>query len=269
VSRFSLSLGAHAAKGSGQSNARAGVTPCYVRRRETAGTKVEGAKILVVEDEQEIRRFLRASLSDHGYHLIETQTGRAGLMQAASQQPDLVILDLGLPDIDGLEVIRQLRQWSHMPIIVLSARGRETEKVGALDAGADDYLTKPFSVGELLARMRVALRHAVQLPGEVGDPVFTLDGLCVDLARRQVFVADKEVHLTPIEYRLLTTLTRHAGQVITHRQLLKEVWGPDSVSETHYLRVYMAQLRRKIETDPAQPRFLLTEPGIGYRLASP
>ncbi len=222
---------------------------------------VEGAKILVVEDEQEIRRFLRASLADHGYRLIETETGRNGLMQAASQQPDLMILDLGLPDIDGLDVIRELREWSQMPIIVLSARGRETEKVGALDAGADDYLTKPFSVGELLARMRVALRHAAPQPGDAGQAVFTLDGLSVDFDRRQVFVADEEVHLTPIEYRLLTALVRHAGKVITHRQLLKEVWGPDSVFETHYLRVYMAHLRRKIEPDPAQPRVSVDRAG--------
>ncbi len=227
-----------------------------------------GPKILVVEDEQEIRRFLRASLVHHGYRLIESETGQSGLMQAASQQPDLVILDLGLPDIDGMEVIRQLRAWSQMPIIVLSARGREAEKVSALDAGADDYLTKPFGVGELLARMRVALRHAAHGDGDPGEPTFVLDSLRVDFACRQVFVADQEIHLTPIEYRLLTTLVKHAGKVITHRQLLKEVWGPDSVFETHYLRVYMAQLRRKIEADPARPRFLLTEPGIGYRLAA-
>jgi two-component system, OmpR family, KDP operon response regulator KdpE len=230
--------------------------------------KVEGPKILVVEDEQEIRRFLRASLVHHGYRLIESETGQNGLMQAASQQPELVILDLGLPDIDGMDVIRQIRAWSQIPIIVLSARGREAEKVNALDAGADDYLTKPFSVSELLARMRVALRHAAPGDGESGEPGFALDSLRVDFACRQVFVGDQEVHLTPIEFRLLTTLVKHAGKVITHRQLLKEVWGPDSVFETHYLRVYMAQLRRKIEADPARPRFLLTEPGIGYRLAA-
>lgn len=188
-------------------------------------------------------------------------------MQAASQQPDLILLDLGLPDMDGMEVIRQVRGWSQLPIIVLSARGQEQEKVGALDAGADDYLTKPFSVEELLARIRVALRRAIQTDGEAGEPLFTLDNLRVDLARRQVFLADEELHLTPIEYRLLCTMIKHAGKVVTHRQLLKEVWGPDSVQETHYLRVYMAQLRRKLEADPAQPRFLLTEPGVGYRLA--
>jgi two-component system, OmpR family, KDP operon response regulator KdpE len=227
----------------------------------------EGPNILVIEDEQEIRRFLRVSLGSHGYRLVESATGKEGVMQAASQQPDLMILDLGLPDIDGMEVIRQVREWSHIPIIILSARGQEHEKVKALEAGADDYLTKPFSIGELVARIRVALRHAAQGAGEAGEPVFLLGDLRVDLVCRRVFVADEEIHLTPIEYRLLTTMIRHAGKVITHRQLLKEVWGPDSVFETHYLRVYMAQLRRKIEADPARPRFLLTEPAVGYRLA--
>ena len=225
----------------------------------------DGPKILLIEDEQEIRRFLRVSLGSHGYQLVEADTGKEGIMHAASQQPDLIILDLGLPDIDGMEVIREVRQWSQMPIVILSARGQEREKVTALDAGADDYLTKPFSVVELLARIRVALRHAAPAAGE---PVFALEGLRVDLACRQVFVGAEEVHLTPIEYRLLTTMIKYAGKVITHRQLLKEVWGPDSVFETHYLRVYMAQLRRKIEVDPARPRFLLTEPGVGYRLAA-
>jgi two-component system KDP operon response regulator KdpE len=225
----------------------------------------EGPKILLIEDEQEIRRFLRVALGSHGYRLAESATGKEGVLQAATGQPDLMILDLGLPDLDGMEVIRQVRQWSQMPIVILSARGQEHEKVKALDAGADDYLTKPFSVSELVARIRVALRHAAQ---GAGEPVFVLDSLRVDLARRQVFIGDREVHLTPIEYRLLTTMIKHAGKVITHRQLLTEVWGPDSVFETHYLRVYMAQLRRKLEVDPARPRFLLTEPGVGYRLAS-
>jgi two-component system KDP operon response regulator KdpE len=229
----------------------------------------EGPKILLIEDEQEIRRFLRVSLSGHGYRLVESANGRDGIMQAASQQPDLMILDLGLPDMDGMEVIRQVRDWSHMPIIVLSARGQEHQKVDALDAGADDYLTKPFSVGELVARIRVALRHVARDTGDSGDPVFVLGGLRVDFVRRQVFFNTEEVHLTPIEYRLLTTLIKYAGKVITHKQLLKEVWGPDSVYETHYLRVYMAQLRRKIEADSAQPQFLLTEPGVGYRLVLP
>lgn len=228
----------------------------------------DGPKILLIEDEQEIRRFLRVALVGQGYRLVESDTGRDGVMQAASQQPDLVILDLGLPDIDGMEVIRQVRQWSQMPIVILSARGQDHQKVDALDAGADDYLTKPFSVGELVARIRVALRHASGAL-ESGEPTFVLGDLRVDFVRRQVFVQQSEIHLTPIEYRLLTTLIKNAGKVITHRQLLKEVWGPDSVYETHYLRVYMAQLRRKIESDPTRPQFLLTEPGVGYRLASP
>jgi two-component system, OmpR family, KDP operon response regulator KdpE len=230
---------------------------------------VDGPKILLIEDEQEIRRFLRVSLGGQGYRLVEAATGRDGVMQAASQQPDLMILDLGLPDIDGMEVIRQVREWSQMPIVILSARGQEHQKVDALEAGADDYLTKPFSVGELVARIRVALRHVAQDTGESGEPVFVCDQLRVDLACRRVFVGDSEIHLTPIEYRLLTTMIKHAGKVITHKQLLKEVWGPDSTYETHYLRVYMAQLRRKIEADAARPRFLLTEPGVGYRLATP
>jgi two-component system KDP operon response regulator KdpE len=228
----------------------------------------DGPKVLVVEDEQEIRRFLRVSLVGHGYRFLEAAAGKEGLLQAASQQPDLLILDLGLPDIDGLEVIAEVRQWSQVPIIILSARGQEDDKVKALDAGADDYLTKPFSVSELLARLRVALRHTAKGVNDPGEPVFALDRLRVDLSRRQVFVGDAEVHLTPIEYRLLTTMIKYAGKVITHRQLLKEVWGPDSVLETQYLRVYMAQLRRKIEAETAQPRYLLTEPGVGYRLAA-
>jgi two-component system, OmpR family, KDP operon response regulator KdpE len=223
--------------------------------------------ILVVEDEQEIRRFLRASLGNHDYRVIEADNAREGLRQAEDEHPDLVLLDLGLPDVDGLEVIRRLRDWTTTPIIVVSARGREVEKVAALDAGADDYLTKPFSVGELLARIRVALRHATRA-GESGESTFTRDELSVDLAARHVFVGPNEVHLTPIEFRLLATLIKHAGKVVTHRQLLKEVWGPDSVFETHYLRVYMAHLRRKIETDPARPHYLLTEAGIGYRLST-
>jgi two-component system KDP operon response regulator KdpE len=229
---------------------------------------VQDPKILVIEDEQEIRRFLRASLANHGYCLIESETGQRGLDLIADEHPDLVLLDLGLPDTDGLTVIRRLRGWSQVPVIVLSARGREADKVKALDAGADDYLTKPFSVVELQARIRVALRHATQDQDEAGEPTFTLGHLRVDLDRRQVFVGEKEVHLTPIEYRILTTLIKHSGKVVTHRQLLKEVWGPDSVFENHYLRVYMTHLRRKIEPNPAQPQFVLTDPGIGYRLAS-
>jgi len=226
-----------------------------------------GPKLLVIEDEPEIRRFLRVSLQSHGYRFLEADSGKQGIMHAATEQPDLLILDLGLPDMDGLEVIREVRQWSRMPIIILSARGQEQDKIAALDAGADDYLTKPFSVAELLARLRVALRHAAQsISG--ADPVFCVDDLRVDLGSRQVVVRGEEVHLTPIEYRLLTTMIKYAGKVVTHRQLLKEVWGPDSVFETQYLRVYMAQLRQKLEKDPTRPRMLLTEPGVGYRLTA-
>jgi len=225
-------------------------------------------KILAIEDEQEIRRFLRVSLSHNGYQLMEAETGTSGIRMAADEQPDLILLDLGLPDLDGLQVIEQVRSWSKVPIIVLSARGQEREKVVALDAGADDYITKPFGMSELLARIRVALRHQSRVPGEGDESVFSVGNLRVDLAARRVTVDDQEVRLTPIEYRLLTTLIKHAGKVITHRQLLKEVWGPGNVEETHYLRVYTAQLRRKLEADPARPRLLLTEPGVGYRLAS-
>jgi two-component system KDP operon response regulator KdpE len=227
----------------------------------------DGAKVLIIEDEQEIRRFLRVSLTHHGYRLAEAESGRDGIAQAATQQPDAVILDLGLPDLDGLKVIAEVRSWSRVPIIVLSARGQDDDKVAALDAGADDYLTKPFSVVELLARIRAALRRATPAGDSPADALFTVRHLRVDLARRQVFVHDREVHLTPTEYRLLTTLIRHAGRVLTHRQLLKEVWGPDSVFENHYLRVFMAQLRRKIEDHPGDPRIIITEPAVGYRLA--
>ena len=222
--------------------------------------------VLVIEDEPQIRRFLRATLSAHGYRLVEAATAQEGLMHAATRQPEIVILDLGLPDLDGLELTRQLREWSAMPIIMLSARGQESDKVAALDAGADDYLTKPFGVGELLARMRVALRHTARIAQEPGEAVFTVGDLRIDMARRQVFVADQEVHLTPIEYKLLTTLVRYAGKVVTHHQLLREVWGPGASSETHYLRVYMGQLRHKLEANPTRPRYLVTESGVGYRL---
>jgi two-component system KDP operon response regulator KdpE len=221
--------------------------------------------VVLIEDEPQIRRFLRATLGSQGYRLFEAATGADGLVEAGSRQPDVVIVDLGLPDIDGLEVIRRLREWSTVPIIVLSARGQEADKVVALDLGADDYVSKPFGAEELLARVRVAIRHKAGVAR--ADAVFTSGELRVDLGRRHVFVRDQEVKLTPTEYRLLTTLVRHAGRVLTHRQLLKEVWGPNQTEEAHYLRVYMAQLRRKIEADPAQPRYLLTEPGVGYRLA--
>jgi two-component system KDP operon response regulator KdpE len=223
---------------------------------------------VLIEDEREIRRFLRVTLEGQGYRLFEAATAADGLVEVASRQPDVVVLDLGLPDTDGLEVIRRIREWSTVPIIVLSARGREDDKVAALDAGADDYVSKPFGAGEFLARVRVALRHAAGLRSEDAEAVFTVGDLQVDLARRHVRVGGQEVHLTPIEYRLLAVLVRHAGKVLTHRHLLREVWGPGQVEEPHYLRVYMAQLRRKLETTPARPRYLLTEPGVGYRLAA-
>lgn len=224
--------------------------------------------ILLIDDETAIRRFVRISLTAEGYRVVEAETGQQGLKLAAQQPPDLVILDLGLPDQDGQEVLRQLRDWLHAPIIILSVRDQEQQKIKALDSGADDYLTKPFSPGELLARIRVALRHAARLEGERESSIFTAGDLRVDLAGRRVFLKDVEVHLTPLEYKLLTALVRHAGKVLTHRFLLKEVWGPHQVQETHYLRVFMANLRRKIEADPAQPRLLLTEQGVGYRLAA-
>jgi two-component system KDP operon response regulator KdpE len=225
-----------------------------------------GPTVLVIEDELQMRRFLRSALEGHGYRVIEVGTAREGLAQAAGRNPEIILLDLGLPDVDGLDVTRRLREWTATPIVVLSARGLEQDKIRALDAGADDYLTKPFGVGELLARIRVALRHAATPPGELADPVFVQGELKVDLARRQVFLGEEEVHLTPTEYKLLTLLVRHAGKVITQRQALKEVWGPNYSNQTHYLRVYMAQLRHKLELDPARPRLLLTEPGVGYRL---
>ena len=221
--------------------------------------------ILVVEDELPIVRFLRSSLTNHGYRFIQATTARAALDQAVSARPDMIILDLGLPDLDGLEVIRQLREWTTLPIIVLSARGQESDKVAALDAGADDYLTKPFGVGELLARIRVITRHAARMDDKT-EPAFSVGKLRVDLSKRQVFLAENEVHLTPIEYKLLATLIRYAGKVVTHRQLLKEVWGPAYAEESQYLRVYMTQLRHKLEADPARPRYLTTELGVGYRL---
>jgi two-component system, OmpR family, KDP operon response regulator KdpE len=224
--------------------------------------------VLVIEDEPALQRFLRVTLAAQDYKVIEATTGEQGLRHAGTALPDLIVLDLGLPDVDGVEVTRRLREWSAVPIIVVSARGKEQDKVVALDAGADDYLTKPFGVGELLARVRVALRHAAAANQETGDPIFEVGPLRVDLARRQVSIAGKPVHLTPNEFKLLTVLIKHAGKVLTHRHLLKEVWGPGSGDETHYLRVYMNQLRQKLEADAARPRYLLTEAGVGYRLMS-
>jgi two-component system, OmpR family, KDP operon response regulator KdpE len=223
--------------------------------------------IVLIEDEPQIRRFLRATLTGQGYRLFEAGTAADGLVEVASRQPDVVIIDLGLPDLDGLEVIRRLREWSKVPVIVLSARGQERDKVGALDAGADDYVSKPFSAGELLARVRVALRHAAGAAHE-DSAAFTVGELQVDLLRRHVTVAGTEVRLTPIEYKLLATLVRYAGRVVTHQQLLRDVWGPTHDDQSHYVRVYMAHLRHKIEAQPARPRYLLTEPGVGYRLAA-
>jgi two-component system KDP operon response regulator KdpE len=223
-------------------------------------------KILVIEDERPIRNFLRISLESHEYRVVEAETAAQGVKHAVDEAPDAVLLDLGLPDLDGLDVIARLREWSPVPIIVLSARGREADKVAALDAGADDYLTKPFSVGELLARIRVALRHAATAGTKDASPVFEVGTLRVDLERRAVAIDGVAVQLTPTENHLLTVLVRNAGKVVTHRQLLKEVWGPDSVYENQYLRVYLGQLRRKLERDATRPRYLRTEAGVGYRL---
>jgi len=236
--------------------------------QEPTAHEPSGPAVVLIEDEPQIRRFLRPALGTQGYRLFEAATAKEGLVEAATRQPDIIILDLGLPDIDGLEVIQRIREWTAVPIIVLSARGQEQDKIAALDAGADDYVSKPFGVGELLARMRAALRHAARNPNDAADSTFSVGDLHVDLARRQVLIAGKAVHLTPIEYRLLTTLIHHAGKVLTQRQLLKEVWGLHHTEQAHYLRVYIAQLRRKLEADSARPRYLLTEPGVGYRLAS-
>jgi len=227
---------------------------------------VNGPIVLLVEDEAEMRRALRPSLRSHGYQLVEAATGREALAQAAGRNPDVILLDLGLPDGDGLDVVRELRRFSLAPIIVISARGQERDKVAALDLGADDYLTKPFGVVELQARIRVALRHQASTAPSSAEPEFSAAGVRVDLERRRVFRGGEEVHLTPTEYRLLATLIRHRGKVLTHSHLLEMVWGPNYAGQTHYLRVYMGQLRHKLEADPARPRLLITEPAVGYRL---
>ncbi len=226
------------------------------------------AIILLIEDERQMRRFLRVTLQSERYGVLEAETAHEGLTHAATRNPDVVLLDLGLPDMDGLEVIRKLREWSAVPIIVISAREQEGDKIKALDEGADDYLTKPFGAGELLARLRVALRHAMPKSQDQREAVFTVEDLRIDFLKRQVHRGDREIHLTPIEYRLLTVLVRNAGRVMTHRQILKEVWGPAYIEQTHYLRVFMNQLRKKVEADSARPHFLLNEPGIGYRFKS-
>jgi two-component system, OmpR family, KDP operon response regulator KdpE len=225
----------------------------------------EDLKVLLVEDEESMRRFLRPAFVAQGYAVIEATTGAEGLQLAASHDPGLVMLDLGLPDLDGIEVTRRLRAWSRVPIIILSARGQERDKVQALDAGADDYLTKPFGLQELLARVRVARRHAEAHDRAPSDAVLVAGPLRVDFARRRVLVGEREVRLTPLEYKLLVTLARNAGRVLTHQQLLKEVWGPGRAGQTQYLHVYMGHLRNKLEADPARPRLLITEPGVGYR----
>jgi two-component system KDP operon response regulator KdpE len=219
-----------------------------------SGEPAKGPTVVVIDDEPQMRRFLRAALESLGYRFHEAATGQDGLAEAATRQPDVIILDLGLPDLDGLEIIRRVREWSTVPIIVLSARDQEGDMIKALDLGANDYVSKPFGVGLLLARLRRA------------EPVFAVGALRVDLMRRRVSVDGAEVHLTPTEYRLLATLVRHAGLVVVHQQLLREVWGPNHDDQANYLRVFMLQLRRKIEADPARPRYLRTEPGVGYRL---
>jgi two-component system KDP operon response regulator KdpE len=223
----------------------------------------EGARVLIVDDESQIRRFLRTSLNAHNFVTVEATSGNDGLEQATAAKPDIVILDLGLPDIDGVELIRRLREWAHMPIIVLSVRDREQDKIAALDAGADDYLTKPFGIGELLARMRAAMRHLTPLNDE---PVFQSGELRVDLAHRRVLRGDEEIRLTPTEYSILKYLVTNAGKVVTHRQLLRAVWGPAYLDESQYIRVYVGQMRQKLERDPARPQYIQTEPGVGYRL---
>ena len=222
--------------------------------------------IIVIEDEPSIRKFLRTSLSSQGLTVFEADTGKQGVIEAGVRKPDLMILDLGLPDMEGIDVIRAVRDWSSMPIIVLSARSQEQHKIDALDMGADDYLTKPFGFGELMARIRVALRHASRTDESMPNNVFSVGTLNVDLNNRLVSVDDREISLTPIQYRLLAVLVKHAGKVMTHRQILKEVWGPSYQDNVHYLRIYMSQLRQKLEVDPTQPRYLLTESGVGYRL---
>jgi two-component system KDP operon response regulator KdpE len=222
-----------------------------------------GLRVLVVDDERAIRRFLRAALNAQGFIIFEADSGQEALNAVVANRPDLIILDLGLPDLDGVEVTRRLREWTQIPIMVLSVRENETDKIAALDAGADDYLTKPFSTGELMARMRAALRRSTQTTSE---PVFENGELKVDLARRQVTVAGQEVSLTPTEYDLLRVLVQNAGKVITHHQLLQQVWGNTYAEGAHLLRVNMSNLRRKIESDPTRPHHILTEPGVGYRL---
>jgi two-component system KDP operon response regulator KdpE len=223
----------------------------------------KGMRILIIDDEPQIRKLLRVSLGAHGYDIDEADTGKDGISRAAIFKPDLIILDLGLPDVDGKEVVQRVREWSEAPIIILTARDQEQEKIEALDAGADDYITKPFGVGELMARMRVSLRRAAHSEGE---PIITCGDLTLDLSQRRVTVGKREVKLTPTEYDIFKVLAQHAGKVLTHKQLLKAVWGNSYDDDTHYIHVFVGQLRRKIEDNPTQPRYILTESGVGYRL---
>ncbi|MCG9969553.1 response regulator [Pelotomaculum terephthalicicum JT] len=220
-------------------------------------------RILVIDDEKQIRRLLKVTLSEHDYEVEEAVDGREGINKVLYCKPELIILDLGLPDMDGIEVIKKLREWSNTPIIIISVREQESEKIAALDSGADDYVTKPFGMGELLARIRAAMRHA---SGAGDEPVINFDELVVDIARRRVTIGEKEIKLTPTEYEILKNLAVYAGKVLTHKQLLRAVWGPAYLNDAQYLRVYIGQLRRKIEVDPSRPRHIITESGVGYRL---
>lgn len=226
------------------------------------------ACVLLIEDELPIRRFLRPAVEAAGWRLVEAEGGQRGILEASQCRPDVIILDLGLPDIDGIQVIQRVREWSVLPIIILSARGQEADKIAALDAGADDYVQKPFSVGELVARIRVALRHAASRAQPAPDATIVAGDLAIDLARRLVTRGGAAIHMTPIEYKLLTTLARHAGLVMTHRQLLREVWGPGHAEDSTYLRMFVRQLRHKLEANPTQPKHLLTEVGVGYRFVT-
>lgn len=222
--------------------------------------------VLVVEDEPQLRRFIRAALDAHGYQVLEASRVSEVTAMVTSHNPAVILLDLGLPDGDGIDLCRALREWSRVPIIVLSARGREEDKVSALDAGADDYLTKPFGVNELLARLRVALRHRAAGESSATERAYAFGELRIDVVRREVRLGETELHLTPTEYKLLLLLARNAGKVLTHQQILRDVWGPAYATRTHYVRVHMAELRKKVERDPARPKWLVTEPGVGYRL---